>query len=55
MNARIDTTLTLDEVANHIEQWREPQMESGSRSGCGTKRSVLSVPMGSRVLVEPCT
>jgi hypothetical protein len=30
MNARIDTTLTLDEVANHIEQWRSHK-QNGER------------------------
>jgi hypothetical protein len=30
MNARIDTTLTLDEVANHIEQWRS-RKQNGER------------------------
>jgi hypothetical protein len=30
MNARIDTTLTLDEVANHIAQWRSHK-QNGER------------------------
>ena len=56
MKARIDPTLTLEDVVKHIEQWRRSKKkgESGYRSSYGAKHSAWWVLMGSRGSAESC-